>query len=249
MSRSWRLVTAAVLGGSLVLAPLTIAPGATSGLVTFGVVFGQSATQPRSTPVLLTAKPRAAQVGQIVSYGEVTINNRPAPTGSSIFNNSLIKVPCAAGSSAIIRIGNSAVIEIKPGAQLQLNISNSLIGGELREGSLRVRTQPGVRLALQTPDGLVSNDSQTEGFTPVVAGSTSKCQFDQLANVENSASTPQGQGTRRTGPTSQTTRAAAPASSLSPAALAALIFGVGVAGAITIVALTDSGYQISPINP
>lgn len=258
MGRSMHHFVASVLGACLTLTPFTFTLAVSPRQVgTFQVSTGTANWTPTGT-LTATIDPkatadqlngRADQVGQLVSFGSVTVNNRPAPSGSSVFSNSLIKVPCVAGSSAIIRIGTAAVLELKAGSQLQLTFSDGLIGGDLREGSLRVRTQPGVRLALNTPDGLVSTDGQKAAFTPVAARSSSRCQFDQLATLDNPGATTAGQGpARRSGQTAPT-RAGAAASSINPAALAALIFGVGVAGAITIAALTDSGYQVSPINP
>jgi len=250
MGRSMHHFLASVLGACLTFTPLTVTLAVSPRQVgTFQVSTAPTSgtAAPKATAGRLNG--RADQVGQLVSFGSVTVNNRPAPSGSSVFSNSLIKVPCVAGSSAIIRIGTAAVLELKAGSQLQLNFADGVIGGDLREGSLRVRTQPGVRLALNTPDGLVSTDGQKAAFTPVSARSSSRCQFDQLATIDNPGSPATGQGpTRRSGQTAPA-RAGAATSSLSPAALAALIFGVGVAGAITIAALTDSGYQVSPINP
>lgn len=198
-------------------------------------------------------------VGQLVAYGHVTINGRQALTGTSVFPNSQIRVACAEGSSAIIRLGQGGrlgTIELRPGALLQLDFNQELIGGELREGSLRLRTPAGIKVGIATAEGRIETDGSVPALTPVSAkreNSSAGCRLDnqagQLASIENGVTTPQGGQVMRPSRVRPTTTASAANSSLSPAALAALIFGVGVAGAITIVALTQSGYQVSPIAP
>ncbi len=228
MGRLMRKAVIITIGTCLVLAPISAASGGPKG--------------------------RPSTYGQLISYGEVTINNRPAPTGASVFSNSLINVPCAPGSSAIIRIGADSVLELKSGAQLRLKFAKGEIGGELLEGSLRVRTRQGVRLNLTTPDGVIVTDGQASALTPVSASKAGSCQFDQLASIDNTgtAPTPQGQS-RRAGQSGQAGRAASPTyalgSDISPFALAALVFSISFSGAIAIVAITESRNQISPIFP
>jgi hypothetical protein len=130
MGRTMRLCVIFTLGACLPLMPINM---------TLGDVIAQQSAAPKGVPI--GAQRPASLVGQLVSYGAVMINNRRAPTGSTVFNNSLIKVPCEPGNSAIIRIGTAGVIELKSGAQLQLTFSAGQIGGDLREGSIRVRTQ------------------------------------------------------------------------------------------------------------
>jgi len=188
---------------------------------------------------------RTIVIGQLISFGTVTVDGRPTINGSSITSNSLIGVPCGPGNSAIVKIGRQGLVEIRPGARIRLSFSDGFVGGELMDGTVRVRTRPGVRLDLTTPKGRYAADGQKALFLPIRAASTAGCSYDQVAAVDDTVppAVPQS------GRTSASTGSAAGSSGLSPLALAALIFGVGVAGAITIVALTNSGEQVSPTTP
>jgi hypothetical protein len=202
----------------------------------------------------------ALLAGQMIVYGNVTVNGRPVMTGTSIFSDSLIRVACDSASSTIVRLGQGgqvSMIELRPGAQFQLNFSRNFVGGQLHQGGLRVRTPAGVKVGITTNDGVVTTDGASPALTPVRhrSGNCAYDQADQVASIENNVAAP-GQNvqpssvTRPTrGRPSTTSTAATTSGGLNPAALAALIFGVGVAGAITIVALTQSGYQVSPITP
>jgi hypothetical protein len=178
--------------------------------------------------------------GQLIVYGSVSVNDRQVLTGSSIFTNSLIKVACNQGSSAIVRLGRGGLIEVKPGTSFMLKFNNGMITGELREGSLKVKTMPGMGVAIDTPEGRVATDGQNAAFLPIAARKTSNCVNGTIVATD---------GTTQSGAATAGAAGAGGSSSLSAAALAALIFGVGVAGAITIVALTQSGYQVSPVTP
>lgn len=195
-------------------------------------------SQQSQTPSLSGGSVTTGFAGQLIVYGSVSVNERQVLSGSSIFTNSLIKVACNQGSSAIIRLGRGGLIEVKPGTSFMLRFNSGMIAGELREGSLKVKTLPGMSVAIDTPEGRVTADGQSSAFLPIAVRKSGNCVNGMTVATDG---------------TTQSGRAAAGASSgsssLSAAALAALIFGVGVAGAITIVALTQSGYQVSPVTP
>lgn len=236
-------------------------------LITIGALSLSGAILPVSLAGGVNSNSSTPLVGQLIAYGQVTINGRQALTGTSVFPNSQIRVACAVGSSAIIRLGQGGrmgTIELRPGAWLQLGFNQESIGGELREGSLRLRTPAGMKVGISTPEGRIETDGRTPALTPVSTKGekSASCrldQADQLASIENGVTTSLsgqggqggqgGQTVMRPSRVRPATTASTANSSLSPAALAALIFGVGVAGAITIVALTQSGYQVSPIAP
>ncbi len=213
---------------------------------------------PASAPPASAPPASAPPVGQMIVYGNVTVNGRPVMTGTSIFSDSLIRVACDSASSTIVRLGQGthlSMIELRPGAQFQLNFSRNFVGGQLHQGALRVRTPAGVKVGITTKDGVVTTDGAAPALTPVRhrAASCAYDQADQLVSIDNNVTT-SGQNVQPSSVT-RTTRvrpsstAATTTGGLNPAALAALIFGVGVAGAITIVALTQSGYQVSPVTP
>lgn len=222
------------LGFALALAPLT-ALAAAPGL------FHPSSVDHLAPGFDPDSKARPAIVGQLVSFGAVTVDGRPTINGSSITSNSLIAVPCGPGNSAIVKVGQQGLVEVRPGARIRLTFSDGVIGGELIDGTVRMRTRSGVRLDLLTPQGRYAADGQKPLFLPIKAASASGCSYDQVAAVDNTVP-PGAQGSAATG-------SAVGSSGLSPLALAALIFSIGVAGAITIVALTNSGEQVSPTTP
>lgn len=187
--------------------------------------------------------------GQLISFGTVTVNDRRALNGSTIQNDSDISVPCGPGNSAIVKIGNLGLVEIRPGSRIRLKFDSNTIGGELVDGTVRIRTRAGVVLDLDTPDGPVKSavksadksDGEKAAYFPVRVSGSSGCTFDQQAVINNTTPNAVQSGAAA--------GAATGSSGLSPLALAALIFSVGVAAAVTIVALTDSGSQVSPTNP
>ena len=232
MNRSNARHFVATLGLCLALTPLTPLAAVTS----------DPAPVTPSAKVTPSVKNDPATVdGQLISFGSVTINDRAALNGSSVPTNSVIAVPCGPGNSAIIKLGAQGLVEVRPGARMRLTFADGQIGGELIDGNVRVRTRSGVRLDMVTPGGRVTSDGRKPTFMPVAARSSAVCSHGQLAGLDDTVP-----------PSSkpvQSDSVGGSSSGLSPLALAALIFGIGVASAITIVALTDSGAQVSPTAP
>src|SRR5262249_32387966 len=66
-----------------------------------------------------TAKAANSQrVGQLIVKGSVTVNDKKAITGTTIFTDSRIVVACAQGNSAIVNLGRLGRIELTAGAKL-----------------------------------------------------------------------------------------------------------------------------------
>lgn len=115
------------------------------------------------------------RVGQMIVTGSVTVNDKKAITGTTIFTDSRIVVACAKGNSAIVNLGRLGRIELTAGAKLTLQFGEGLIGGDLAEGQAVISTPAGVRVAVNTPDGVASAGGAEAAVTPVVAQRGVRC--------------------------------------------------------------------------
>jgi len=115
------------------------------------------------------------QVGQLIVTGSVTVNDKRAITGTTVFTESRIAVACAKGSSALINLGRLGRIELMSGSKLVLRFTDGLIGGDLMEGKAVVNTPAGVKVAVNTPDGVSSADGADAAVTPVVTQRGVRC--------------------------------------------------------------------------
>jgi hypothetical protein len=115
--------------------------------------------------------------GQLIANGPVTINGNKAITGTTVFTESNIAVDCAKGNSAIVNLGALGRIELVAGTKLTLRFSEGQIGGNLTEGKAVISTPAGVKVAVNTPDGVVSSTcAQTQAcVTPVVVQGFVQC--------------------------------------------------------------------------
>jgi len=115
------------------------------------------------------------QVGQMIVTGSVTINEKRAITGTSVFTDSRIAVACAKGNSAIVNLGRLGRIELTSGSKLMLRFNDGLISGDLLEGKAVVSTPAGVKVAVNTPDGVISADGAEAAVTPVATQRGVRC--------------------------------------------------------------------------
>jgi hypothetical protein len=115
--------------------------------------------------------------GQLIANGPVTVNGNKAITGTTVFTDSNIAVDCAKGNSAIVNLGTLGRIELVAGTKLTLRFSEGQIGGDLTEGKAVISTPAGVKVAVNTPDGVVSSTcAQTQAcVTPVVVQGFVQC--------------------------------------------------------------------------
>lgn len=186
-----------------------------------GAVFSGALTvyaAPDTTP-----KQTQQVVGQLVVYGSVTVNEKRALTGASIFSNSLIKVACAKGNSALVNLGKLGMVEINPGTSMVLRFSENLVSGELIEGEIKVNTPVGVKVSITTPEGVAAADGQEQTVIPVRTNKGYRCVPMVLQTPMSTAA-------------------------ISAGALAALLLGVGGVAIIGVVA-SGGGSQTSPIVP
>ncbi|MGE0132052.1 MAG: hypothetical protein AB7U82_28555 [Blastocatellales bacterium] len=171
------------------------------------------------------AKENSQQVGQLIVTGSVTVNEKRAITGTTVFTDSRIAVACAKGSSAIVNLGRLGRVELTAGSRLVLRFSDGLINGDLLEGKAVVSTPAGVKVAVNTPEGVSSADGKEATVTPVATQRGVRCVPIAMSSSGS-------------------------ASALGSGALAALLIGVGgaaVAGAA--VASTENTSSLSGIVP
>src|SRR5262244_365017 len=115
------------------------------------------------------------QNGQLIVTGSVTVNDKKAITGTTVFTDSRIAVACAHGSSALVNLGKLGHIELTAGSKLVLRFTDGLVGGELLEGKAVVSTPVGVKVAVNTPHGVTSADGADASVTPVVTQRGVRC--------------------------------------------------------------------------
>ena len=145
--------------------------------------------------------------GQLIVTGNVTINDKKALNGTTVFTSSKIAVACAKGNSAIVNLGRLGRVELSPGTKIMLKFSDGAIGGDLLEGKAVVSTPPGVKVSINTPDGVTNADGKEATVTPVNSQRGVRCVPAVMSSGGSSVS------------------------GLSPGALAAILVGAGGAAA------------------
>jgi hypothetical protein len=113
--------------------------------------------------------------GQLIANGPVSVNGKNAITGTTIFTDNQIVVECATGNSAIINFGKLGRVEMVAGSKLTLRFGEGQIGGDLREGKAVISAQEGVKVSVNTPDGVVSSNCAQACVTPVTVQGFAQC--------------------------------------------------------------------------
>lgn len=103
--------------------------------------------------------------GKLLVTGTATINGKKALSGSTIFSENRITVAKTTGNVATITLGGLGRLDLQPGTELVLRFADGIIGGELLSGEAVIRNNAGVKVALQTPLGLVAADGQDPAAT------------------------------------------------------------------------------------
>jgi len=168
--------------------------------------------------------------GQLIANGPVTVNGNKAITGSTVFTGSNIAVDCASGNSAFVNLGRLGRIELVPGTRLTLRFSDGMISGDLQDGKAVINTQPGVKVQVNTPDGVVSSDCAQSCVTPVAVQG-----FVQCVPVAAPAPVP--------------ARVPLPPAGLSGRAIVAILAGAGAGGAAAAAAAGGGGNNLSTPMP
>jgi len=166
--------------------------------------------------------------GQLIANGPVTVNGNKAITGTTVFTGSNIAVDCANGNSAFVNLGRLGRIELVAGTKLTLRFSDGMISGDLQDGKAVISTPGGVKVAVNTPDGVVSTDCAQTCVTPVAVQG-----FVQCVPVAAPAPVP--------------ARVPIPAGGISGRAVA-IIAGAGAAGAAAAAAAAGSDHEAIPVT-
>lgn len=161
-------------------------------------------------------------VGQLSLTGLVTVNEKKAINGTTVFSDARLKVACAAGNRATVNLGRLGRIEMTPGSQMVLKFSDGVISGELVMGKIVVNSSPGVKVAINTPEGVSASDGKESSVLAVTTQRGVRCV--PVMTTQSASATALGSG-----------------------ALAAILLGAGgtaVAGAVV-----SSQAQASNPNP
>lgn len=168
-------------------------------------------------------KANSQVIGQLAVSGSVTVNDKKAINGTSVFNNTRLGVACANGNRAIVNLGKLGRIEMTPGSQMVLKFSDGLISGDLVMGKIMINAPAGVRVAINTPEGISASDGKDASTMAVATQRGVRCVPVMMSNQTN------------------------PSIALGTGTLAAILLGAGgtaVAGAVV-----SSQIQASNTNP
>jgi len=114
-------------------------------------------------------------IGQLITSGSVTINDKKAINGTSVYNNSRLNVACASGNRAVVSLGKLGRVEMTPGTQMVLKFSDGLISGELATGKIVVSAPVGVKVAINTPEGVSAADGKEASLLAVATQRGVRC--------------------------------------------------------------------------
>jgi hypothetical protein len=126
----------------------------------------EAAGKPPAPPVK-PVKDETQLAGQLIVTGSVTLNERRAVTGTTVFTGSKIAVACAKGNGAIVNLGRLGRVELTPGTKIMLKFVDGVISGDLLEGKAVVNTPAGVKVSINTPDGVIASEGKEATVTPV----------------------------------------------------------------------------------
>lgn len=111
--------------------------------------------------------------GDLWVTGAVTLNNIPATSGVTVFNNSQIKT--TRNSSATVNLGKIGRIKLEPEADIMLQFSGNLIGGTQKSGLAAVSANQGVKTKVTTPHVLIESDGSQLGLVSIEVKSEYTC--------------------------------------------------------------------------
>jgi hypothetical protein len=173
--------------------------------------------KPEITRAEGNTKPETMIVGQLTVIGNVTVNEKRAINGTTILNNSQIRVACSKGNKAIIDLFRLGRIELNPGTQFVVRFSKGLLNGNLIQGDIMVNAPVGVKVAINTPERVITAEGK-DAVIPIKTQRGVRCN-------------PMGSKTSSNSPTLRTT------------SLLLLLAGVGAATAGIVLAVTAGNDQ------
>lgn len=103
--------------------------------------------------------------GDLWVTGSVMLNNSLATSGIAVFNNSQIKT--TGSSSATVNLGKLGRIKLEPDAEMLLQFSGNVIGGNQKSGLIAVSANQGVKTKVITPQVLIESDGSQVGLVSI----------------------------------------------------------------------------------
>src|SRR5688500_9018508 len=101
--------------------------------------------------------------GEITVSGQVTVNGQAVVSNTTILSGAVITT--AAGSSAVVSLGNLGRVEVLENSSMTLRFSENSIVGTLDQGKARVSNPAGVATTVATKHATVIADvSQADNF-------------------------------------------------------------------------------------
>ncbi len=146
-----------------------------------------------STLAAAKAKSDTQIVGQLITSGAVSVNDKKAINGTSVFNNSRLNVACANGNRAVVNLGRLGRVELAPGSQMVLRFSDGMISGDLVTGKIVVSAPVGVKVAINTPEGVSASEGKDASLLAVATQRGVRCvpvmmsQSNSMANLSSGA--------------------------------------------------------------
>lgn len=125
-----------------------------------------------STSMVALAVPGGSLSGEIIVSGNdssavgsaVTLNGEPILSGRTFLSSGVISTPAA--RSATINLGKLGRVSLSPASTLSLSLAENSISAILSTGEIKISSNEGVSLNIQTPDDLMTCDpSQAGSFT------------------------------------------------------------------------------------
>lgn len=119
-----------------------------------------------STMFVLAAPDSKALAGEIIISGSgeksaVTLNGERTYSGRTFFSSGVIATPET--SSAVVNLGKLGRINLAPNSVLSLSFTENNISGKLSSGQIKVFTNEGVAVNIETADNVVTNDAVKGG--------------------------------------------------------------------------------------
>jgi hypothetical protein len=115
----------------------------------------------------ITGIPQPTQriTGDMWISGDVSLNNVPATSGVTVFNNSQIKT--TRNSSATVNLGKLGRVKLEPESEVRLQFSSDLIEGVQGLGLMAVSANKGIKAKVMTPHVLVESNGAELGLISV----------------------------------------------------------------------------------
>jgi hypothetical protein len=109
-----------------------------------------------TSAVMAQVTPRLA--GDLSVRGAVTLNGVSTANGATVFDGGRIKT--GSNGAAIVNLGKLGQVELGEDSELILQIGAGVIGGNLHAGRATVSVPAGVRVNVQTVDGIAVSEGK-----------------------------------------------------------------------------------------